>query len=806
MKKFFAFIFGAATLWGNAAEAPDYYLSCEGKTGQSLLVALKGVVSSHTKVSYDGLWAVYKTSDVRPDGTLWDIYSTKAWPSNFPQCGNYKNVGDCVNREHSFPKSWWGGGNQTQYSDAYHLYPTDGKVNGQRSNYPFGECEGGEVLASNGNVKPLGRCGDSTFPGFSGKVFEPDDQYKGDLARSYFYLAAAYNDNIARWTSDHGSDMLAGNSFPVFKTWALNLLLKWHRQDPVSEKEINRNEAISKFQKNRNPFIDHPELVEYIWGNKQGLAWYIGAGNEPTIVTPADGSTINIGTSSIGITRSMQVNVKGTDLTENVSVNVTGAGFTVAPSTLQASTVNAAAGATVTVSYKSATAATATGSLILRSGDVTTTCTLTAKAVDGLPAGPATSISDESFVATWSCIDSTTANYTLNVMRDGTSIAGYPRTVTAGDESALVEGLEPETTYTYTVASTTLVSAPVTVITAAPIPSVDFLYDGELSFITTPGVSSDIAEVLVLIENIPGNVTVSVESPFQVSSDKQNWGTSVVLTPGEERFYMRLYGMTTGEFTTSLVAKADGYFNDDVDVDGVISNNLVTFHEDFEADGAASYGKKTYNGTACTWETDGYFEKNGSNSYPHTGDQAVRMNKNAAGYLMMLESKPNGIGTVSFWARQWSGENKDLEIEVLVSDNQGSTWEPVGKVEVKPTNGTNVYTEYVVPVNRTGNLRVKLQQNITARTMIDDFSLTDCRSSSIEEANTAEYHSWDAYCRNGALIMESDGTSEDFATVYSVDGTERFAGLLPAGETSLTLTPGLYIVVVRDFSRRVVVK
>ena len=80
------------------------------------------------------------------------------------------------------------------------------------------------------------------------------------------------------------------------------------------------------------------------------------------------------------------------------------------------------------------------------------------------------------------------------------------------------------------------------------------------------------------------------------------------------------------------------------------------------------------------------------------------------------------------------------------------------------------------------------------------------RTTSIENANSAEYHSWDAFCRNGQLVMESNGTSEDFANVYGYDGTEHFAGLLPEGETTLDLAPGLYIVVVRDFSRRVIVK
>lgn len=119
------------------AEAPSgYYSRCEGKYGAALLSSLEDVIGPHTNVGYDGLWNVYKTSDVYPsDGKIWDMYSTKHWPVNGERCGNYKNVGDCYNREHSFPKSWFSEASPMK-SDAFHIYPTDGKVNGQRSNHP----------------------------------------------------------------------------------------------------------------------------------------------------------------------------------------------------------------------------------------------------------------------------------------------------------------------------------------------------------------------------------------------------------------------------------------------------------------------------------------------------------------------------------------------------------------------------------------------------------------------------------------------------------------------------------------------
>lgn len=799
LTKLTALLLGAVAFSAQAVEPENYYLSCEGKTGAALLSELCEVVGPHTTVSYDNLYTVYKTSDVHEDGSVWDMYSTKNWGKNYTKCGNYSAVGDCINREHSFPKSWFDK-KKPMYSDAFHIYPTDGKVNGQRSSFPYGECVNGTTL-TNGSIKGLGKLGKSTFPGYSGTVFEPDDKYKGDFARSYFYMAAAYNDKISTWKSD----MLAGNSYPAFSSWALDLLLKWHRQDPVSQKELDRNEAVSIHQDNRNPFIDHPELVEYIWGNKQGVAWKIGAGNEPAIVSPVNSSDLDMGLSAVGVARTSAVTVKGSNLSEDVRVNVSGVGFAVSPSSLSASAVNSNEGANITISYIATTEGDGEGSLILRSGDLTTTVSLTCTAVDGLPAGQAMDISDESFTACWTCIDSPTSSYTLNVMLNDESIEGYPMTVVAGDEKAVVSGLQAETTYTYTVASSTLTSKSVTVTTAAPIPYVEFLYDGELDFVTLPGEPSDVAEILMIIENIPGEISISVDAPFEISTDKASWSTKVTLAQEEERFYLRLNGNTAGVYSSTVTVEADGYFYDDLTVEGVISSMVATFHEDFEQKGDASYNGKTYVGSACKWQTNAYFEYNGTNSYPHEGSQAARTPK-SSGYIYMLESKPNGMGTITLWARLWKDETRTSKWDVMISDDEGVTWKKVGDVAIESNNSTTAYNEYTVVVNRKGALRMKLEQTEGGRTFFDDICITDCQTSGIEVANEAEYHSWDAFCRGGKLILESNGTSQDYASVYSVDGTERYSSLLPIGETSVDLAPGLYIVVVRDFSRRVVVR
>ncbi len=248
---------------GLRAEAPaTYYASAEGKTGENLRQALYKIISGHTNVGYDGLWEAYETTDVTADGKVWDMYSTCNF--SFSDAGsNQKKVCDCFNREHSVPQSWFGSGNMK--SDLFNVYPTDCRVNNFRGNNSYGETSTRTNIDN--DSRALGYLGTSNFSGYSDKVYEPADQYKGDLARSAFYCATAYASNASSWGRTFGST--SGLS-----SYGVNLFMKWHRNDPVSEKETNRNDAVQAKQKNRNPFIDHPELAEYIWGNKKGQAWY----------------------------------------------------------------------------------------------------------------------------------------------------------------------------------------------------------------------------------------------------------------------------------------------------------------------------------------------------------------------------------------------------------------------------------------------------------------------------------------------------------------------------------------------------
>ena len=249
-----------------------YYKNANNKSGAELKTALCHIIYNRNeggslKNAYKALWTHFQTTDKRANGSVWDMYSNKREMTfGDDQAGTYHVEGDVYNREHSFPNSWFGGEVMPMYTDLHHLYPTDGYVNGRRSNYPFGENNGEKYTSENGFSK-LGKC---TYPGYTGTVFEPNDEYKGDFARTYFYMVTCYEEKISDWYTNYSDSQptLDGNAYPGLSSWQLEMLMKWAANDPVSVKEKARNEAIWKIQQNRNPFIDYPGLEQYIWGSR----------------------------------------------------------------------------------------------------------------------------------------------------------------------------------------------------------------------------------------------------------------------------------------------------------------------------------------------------------------------------------------------------------------------------------------------------------------------------------------------------------------------------------------------------------
>ena len=262
MKKAVSLFLGLfLALFVNAQPPTNYYNSANGLKGEPLKMALHNIVKGHTSISYAQLWNAFWSTDNKGNGIVWDMYSDK--PNGTPpytynlgqdQCGNYSGEGDCYNREHSWPSSWFND-QTTPRTDLHHIFPTDGWVNNKRGNNAFGEV--GSATWTSRNGSKLGTCKTS---GFSGTVFEPIDEYKGDFARAIMYMSVRYYTEDGSWGS---SDMTTKSEI---KPWAIQMLMRWNEQDPVSQKEIDRNNVIyNDYQRNRNPFVDHPEYARMIW-------------------------------------------------------------------------------------------------------------------------------------------------------------------------------------------------------------------------------------------------------------------------------------------------------------------------------------------------------------------------------------------------------------------------------------------------------------------------------------------------------------------------------------------------------------
>ena len=280
----FALLWVAQMMWAGsvtpAANIPSYWASADNKSGAALWSAISAQTNvGYSSLGYSGLWTAYATTDVYP-GTnkIWDMYGECDFTYSTDKCGTYSGVCDCYNREHSIPQSWWGGGTTGIGCDIFHLVPTDGKINGVRSNDEFGIVNGGTDWRGNksgtagswSTDRPTIASAAGEVINGSGNVFEPKDEYKGDFARGYMGTIIKWQ--LANLTT--GNNFFSGSYTPAgnfgFTKKAVVLMMKWHREDPVSQKEIDRNNGIQQTQGNRNPFIDYPYLAEYIWGEHAG--------------------------------------------------------------------------------------------------------------------------------------------------------------------------------------------------------------------------------------------------------------------------------------------------------------------------------------------------------------------------------------------------------------------------------------------------------------------------------------------------------------------------------------------------------
>ena len=351
LKKFQIFLLFLSVFGLSYAEIPEGYYpaTLNGKKERELKTAFHLLLKDHTRIGYgaSGTWKVFRYSDVKSGNIVWDMYSNTVRYFTSGSTGATKGM----NIEHSVPKSWWGDAadyegttplTRFKYDasyDLHHLTPADADANTQKSNYPLGVVR--TVSWTNGVTK----VGTGYVNGMTTNVFEPADEYKGDFARMYFYFVTCYQDYS--WVS-LGSKMFQRNDYPTLNEYARNLLLEWSRQDPVSQKEIDRNNGVYRFQYNRNPFIDFPDLAEYIWGTKTNEAFYVGAG----ITNWQNGDYFIFPNSTMGISVEKSFPVEGMQIESRVSLLLDGENknmFSLSASTLSADAVNS--GTNVGITY-----------------------------------------------------------------------------------------------------------------------------------------------------------------------------------------------------------------------------------------------------------------------------------------------------------------------------------------------------------------------------------------------------------------------------------------------------------------------
>ena len=434
-----------------AGEMPDgYYNAAAGKSDAELKGTLKSIIRNHTVLNYgsgeNSSWYCFYYSDRDTNTNLcMDMYCDDWKPFTTPG----EVVAGC-NVEHSFAKSWWGGAKVDAYKDCYHLNPSNSTANSARGNYPLGNVD--TPTKTVGSLKIGQRHHDGLNEDHY--IWEPKDEYKGDFARAYFYMATCYGKDLNGnpdsqfsayngWRLDNkdvGSRYAMQNdTYLEFQDWEIEVLIQWHRQDPVSSKEIDRADAVNNFQHNRNPFIDYPCLAEYIWGNKKGEpvdfatlkftrdddylslpeADKCGCNGEitdPTITAPRNGSSLDFGTAGIGETVAKNITVKGVLLTQNLSVQLVGsqAGeFAVSPTELTAE--QALNGIGLEVEFTPTTLGKASAQLVISSGELARTTTVNLTAVCGFHALPATNVTSSGFTANW--VNGGVESYSLDVYR-----------------------------------------------------------------------------------------------------------------------------------------------------------------------------------------------------------------------------------------------------------------------------------------------------------------------------------------------------------------------------------------------------
>ena len=260
-----AFLVSVMPALSMLAQIPEgYYSSLKGKKGAELKTAIWKIIKNAKVLEYgsgdQSTWWGFYVTDVTDDGYCIDRYSPR---NSWQKYGRRGSSISGMNIEHSFAQSWWGKGDCNLKKDLFNIMPCEQRINSSKGNRGMGVVT--KVTNTNGATK-VG----SGANGLS--LWEPADEWKGDFARGYMYIVTAYEDYANKWTSE-GKNSLYNNTYPTLKEWAYKLYIQWAKADKPNALEIKRNNEVAKIQGNRNPYVDFPNLMEYVWGDSTNIAF-----------------------------------------------------------------------------------------------------------------------------------------------------------------------------------------------------------------------------------------------------------------------------------------------------------------------------------------------------------------------------------------------------------------------------------------------------------------------------------------------------------------------------------------------------
>ena len=746
----------------------DYIHSVQGLNQAELKTGLHDLIQPRQVPSYGGkgegyTWAGFAAADALPGGIVRDRYSNEQRMFNGLQAVSGMNI------EHIWANSWWGHTVNNAYCDLLNLYPADGPANQRKSNNPIGIVDG-KIMFDNGVVK-VGKSSSYRADSLI-TAWEPADEWKGDFARTYFYMATAYQHMTDEWQTTDGLLTVDPASWTTMRPWVYELMLQWADEDPVDDIERARNEVIYGIQGNRNPYVDVPELADYIWGDKNDMKFYIDpTSTTPEVFVPVHDVELDFGLQALSLGMTRYLMVRGRNFPEGITATIEGDGFAMPATYLTAEEV--VEGKRLTLNADVEAGGDYEARLVLRSGDHYEQSTpLRMTVIDGVPAYPAQNVVcgvySRSFTATWMNMHLTEEqSYTLDVYtKDGAenrkSMSGYPIELT--DTFCVVKNPTASTTYYYEIRTTGgLVSNEIQVdmpdITPVFSPS-----SSELIFAAIPGEPSQQQGVKLTVLGISGyTVAVTCPEPFEVSTDGETWTHELSLQASQLDFYVRFGGAPDeGVYEEEMELSLPGVKDIIVSLAATVDATKA-FFESFELGSKGSYdkGDNLVTCNATTWELANALI---SSTEAFCNDsRSVRMK--TGGSMTMQDDKLGGCDSLWFYAGLY---NKDTGAKLTVSYtlDGGSTWTPVVN-DLAFTNGE--WKRYGYEIRRDGLLRLKFEAsgNKDKRINIDDVQMSN-------------------YGTIDAVPFIEEAAYSDVMAVYTLDG--RYVGsVIPARR-------GIYIV------------